>query len=66
MSEIVSKWFKIFYESNITANGFHFETGTTAERTALGLTLTATDKGYYQFFDETEGRLYIWYGTKWV
>ena len=66
MSEIVSKWFKIYYENNVTANGVTIQSGTTVERTALGLTLTAADKGYYCFFDETEGRPYWWYGTKWV
>ena len=46
-------------------SGVTMNTGTTAERTALGLTLTTANIGT-DFYDETEERPYRWNGTDWV
>ena len=44
-----------------TARQLH---GTTAERTAYGLTLGASDRIIY--FDDTDDTFYCWNGTAWV
>ncbi len=63
---VVSKWFKVLYETTTTANGIQINHGTTAERTAAGALLTAADKGLYFWLDDDEGRTYMWFGTEWV
>jgi hypothetical protein len=63
---IVNKWFQTLCENAVTVNGVVLNTGTTATRTAISLTLTTANKGKYLFFDETESRPYWWSGTEWV
>ena len=46
-------------------SGVSFNRGTTAQRTALGLTLTASNINT-QFFDTDENRPYWWNATGWV
>ncbi len=52
--------------SNITTNGITIDRKTTAERVALGLTLSVLDEGYYYIYDLDEERPYWWNGTAWV
>jgi hypothetical protein len=48
-----------------TPSGITISSGTTAERTVLGATLSVDNKGT-QFFDTDDERNYWWNGTAWV
>jgi len=67
-AQTISFWWGDPTTRNISNSGYTksyaIESGTTAERTAYGLTLSATDR--VQFFDDDDQSPYWWNGTAWV